>query len=308
MIPPKLKVEEGAEGYKKFLIIFIQLTEGYNMELEVRELEEKKAEVLISDSNPPMANALRRVLIADIPKMAIEDVEFHLGTIGGEEENKEYESAAPIFDEIIAHRLGMLPIPTDLELFDYRNECEECEGEGCPNCTIIYSLNKKGPCTVYSGDLIPVGENDLRPVDDLIPLVKLDDDQALLMYATAELGTSKRHAKWQPTSGVAYKYYPEIDIDSDKCNLCKDCVESCPVDILKMEDDQIKVTDTEKCKMCSACVEACNLDAINVEGRDDKFILTFETDGSLSTEDTLKEALKILQEKFSDVAEQIENI
>ncbi len=278
------------------------------MEIEVRELKEKKAELLISDTNPPMANALRRVLIADIPKLAIEDVEFHLGTIGGEENDKEYESAAPLFDEIIAHRLGMLPIPTDLELFEYRDECDECGGEGCPNCTIIYSLNKKGPCTVYSGDLIPVGENDLRPVDDLIPIVKLDEDQALLMYATAELGTAKKHAKWQPTSGVAYKYYPEVEIDSKNCDSCEECIEVCPVDILEMDGDELVVTDEEKCKICSACVEACESDAIEVNGREDKFILTFETDGSLSTEQTLKKGLEVLQEKFSDVVDLSEEI
>ncbi len=278
------------------------------MEIEIRELKEKEAELLLSDTNPPMANALRRVLIADIPKLAIEDVEFHLGTIGGEEDDKEYESAAPLFDEIIAHRLGMLPIPTDLELFDYKDECEECGGDGCPNCTIIYSLNKKGPCTVYSGDLIPVGENDLRPVDDLIPIVKLDENQALLLYATAELGTAKEHTKWQPTSGVAYKYYPEVDIDSDKCSSCEECIEVCPVDILEMEGDELVVTDVEKCKLCSACVEECEDDAIEVNGREDKFILTFETDGSLSTEQTLKKGLEVLQDKFSHVADLGEDI
>ncbi len=281
------------------------------MELEVRKLEERKAELLLTDTNPPMANALRRVLVADIPKLAIEDVEFHLGTIGDEEEDKEYESAAPLFDEIIAHRLGMLPIPTDLELFSYRDECQECDGEGCPNCTVIYSLNKKGPCTVYSGDLIPVGENDLRPVDDLIPIVKLSDDQALLMYATAELGTAKEHAKWQPTSGVSYKYYPEIEIDQDACDAseeCEECVEVCPVDILEIEDGELIVTDVEKCKLCKACVEACGKDVIEVNGRDDKFILTFETDGSLTTEQTLKKGLEVLNQKFTDMIDLIDEI
>jgi len=277
------------------------------MDIEVRKLDERKAELLVSETNPPLANALRRVLIADIPKLAIEEVEFHLGTIGGEDD-KEYESAAPLFDEVISHRLGMLPIPTDLELFNYRSECEECDGDGCPNCTVIYSLNKKGPCTVYSGDLIPVGENELRPVDDLIPIVKLNEDQALLMYATAELGTAKEHAKWQPTSGVAYKYYPEIEIASKECDECEECIEVCPVDILEMEDDELTVTDVEECKLCKACEEACDKDAIKVKGRDDKFILTFETDGSLSAEDALKKGLEVLNEKFTDMVDLIEDI
>ncbi len=278
------------------------------MEIEIRELKEREGELLFSETNPPMVNALRRVLIADVPKLAIEDVEFHLGTIGDEEEDKEFESSAPLFDEIIAHRLGMLPIPTDLDLLNFKDECDECGGEGCPNCTIIYSLNKKGPCTVYSGDLIPVGETDLRPVDDLIPIVKLDETQALLIYATAELGTAKEHAKWQPTSGVAYKYYPEIEIDGELCTECGKCIEKCPVDILKLEDEELIVTELEECKLCKACEDVCTPDAIEIKGREDKFILTYETDGSLSSEDVLKEGLERLRDKFAEITELAEEI
>ncbi len=293
-------MEEEADGYK--------ISKSEKMDIEVKILKDREAKLLVSNTNPPMVNALRRVLIADVPKLAIEDIEFHLGTIGDEMEDKEYESSAPLFDEIIAHRLGMLPIPTDLELFDFRDRCDECEGEGCPNCTIIYSLNKKGPCTVYSGDLIPVGENDLRPVDDLIPLVKLDDTQALLIYATAELGTAKQHAKWQPTNGVAYKYYPEIEIDQDSCNLCGECVESCPKEVLDIEDEELIIADLEGCKFCSLCEEVCAPGAIDVSGREDKFILTFETDGSLTSEEVLKEGLQILKGKFDEIAEMSESI
>ncbi|MGM0406221.1 MAG: DNA-directed RNA polymerase subunit D [Thermoplasmatota archaeon] len=278
------------------------------MKLEEKQLNNRDARLVISDVNPPLINSLRRALIADVPKLAIEDVEFHLGSIGSEDEDKEYESNTPLFDEIIAHRLGMIPIPTDLDLFNFRDECEECEGEGCPNCTIIYSLSKKGPCTVYSGDLNPVGEANLRVVDDLIPLVKLEDDQAILLYATAELGTAKEHAKWQPTSGVGYKYYPVIEIDADICDNCEECVKACPVDILEFKDGKVKVTDIETCTLCNSCVDACENGAIEVKGRDDKFILRYETDGSLTAEDTLKKSLEILDEKFENFVNMVDEI
>ncbi len=277
------------------------------MKIEIQEMKDRYAKLLFSDANPTLVNALRRVLIAEVPKLAIEDVEFHLGTIGGEED-KEFESTTPLFDEIIAHRLGLIPIPTDLELFNYKDECEECGGEGCPNCTVIYSLNKKGPCTVYSGDLAPVGETDLRVVDDLIPLIKLADDQAILIYATAELGTAKDHAKWQPTSGIGYKYYPIWDIDEDKCDMCGECIDICPVDILEEDGDTIKITDIEGCKICHSCQEICSKDAIEVTGSEDKFILNYETDGSLMAEATLKEGFKILDKKFNHFIEMVEEI
>ncbi|MFO7791949.1 MAG: DNA-directed RNA polymerase subunit D [Candidatus Saliniplasma sp.] len=278
------------------------------MKIEGKQIEDRKAEIVIGDANPPLVNSLRRTLIADVPKLAIEDVEFHLGSIGSEDEEKEYESNTPLFDEIIAHRLGMIPIPTDLDLFNFRDECPECDGEGCPNCTIIYSLSKKGPCTVYSGDLNPVGETDLRVVDDLIPLVKLEDDQAILLYATAELGTAKEHAKWQPTSGVGYKYYPDINFDEEKCDSCGDCVEACPLDILGMDDGDIEVKDIEACTLCKSCVDICDIGAINVEGLEDKLILRYETDGALTAEEVLNRSLHILDEKFDDLIGMIDEL
>src|SRR2546430_2105435 len=115
--------------------------------------------LLIEETEPSYANARRRVLVSDVPKMAIEDVEFHLGPIRAED-GKEYESVSPLFDEMIAHRLGLVPIPTDLGLYNRREDCPTCHGEGCPNCTIIYSVNKRGPGLVTSGDLEPIAEHE----------------------------------------------------------------------------------------------------------------------------------------------------
>jgi DNA-directed RNA polymerase subunit D len=124
------------------------------LQLEFLELSDTRATMLISGTSPFFVNALRRTLIADVPKMAIEDVEFHLGPIR-DASGKEFESIFPIFDEMVAHRIGLLPIPTDLDMFTFREKCK-CGGEGCPSCRIMYKLNKMGPCTVYSGDLEPL--------------------------------------------------------------------------------------------------------------------------------------------------------
>src|SRR2546426_980261 len=139
--------------------------------------------LLLEETEPAYANSLRRVLVSDVPKMAIEDVEFHLGPIRADD-GKEYESVGPLFDEMIAHRLGLVPIPTDLALYNRREDCPTCHGEGCPNCTIIYSVNKRGPGVVTSADLEPIGDTKLRPKDAKIPIVKLGDGQAMLIYAS----------------------------------------------------------------------------------------------------------------------------
>jgi DNA-directed RNA polymerase subunit D len=239
--------------------------------------------------------------------MAIEEVEFHLGPIRGEGD-KEYESITPLFDEIISHRLGLIPIPTDLKHFVFRAECKTCKGEGCPSCTIIYSLNKQGPGTVYSKDLEPVGGKEFKIKDENIPIVKLDDGQALLVYATAILGTGKEHAKWQAVNSMGFKYYPSIEINQKKCDLGGSCVRSCPKDILKIEDKKLVIQNIEDCTLCMSCVEACEANCIKVTGDDTKIILNFETDGALSSKDVLAFAIKKLEGTFNELKKGIEGL
>ncbi len=273
------------------------------MDLKIIDLTDTHARFVVSGVRPDLANALRRTLMTEVPKMAIETVEFHLGPIR-DEDGKECESVSPLFDEIIAHRLGLVPVPTDPDLYVFKDQCT-CNGEGCPNCTIMYSLNKKGPAEVYSGDLEPLGGKELRVKDELIPIVKLGPKQALLIYASAELGTAQRHAKWQVTSGTSYRYYPTVTIDTAKCDVCEECIKACPRDVLAKKDGKIVVANLEDCILCSACINACHKDAITTQGDDSKFIFEFETDGSLTARDTLRKALEILEKRFDDFREEV---
>jgi len=276
------------------------------MKIDVIEMTPTKAQFVITDTNPSFANALRRTIIADVPKMAIDNVEFHLGPIM-DEKGTAFESVSPLFDEMVAHRLGLIPIPTDLETFNFRSKCT-CNGEGCPNCTIMYSLNKKGPCTVYSGDLEPVGDAKFRIKDDLIPIVKLADDQALLIYATAELGTGTQHAKWQAALGAGYRYFAKIEIEHSKCDLGGSCVKVCPKGVLAKEDKKIVAKHPEKCNLCNSCVEVCDAGVVRVSAIPTKILFRFETDGALQAKEVLIRGLKILEERFENLREQVSGL
>lgn len=280
------------------------MAEGSRMKVDILKLEDGYAELILEDVDPNFANALRRTLVSNVPKMAIEDVEFHLGPIRGEE-GEESESVTPLFDEVIAHRLGMIPIPTDLELFTYRDECKDCASEGCPNCTIMYSLNKKGPCMVYSGDLEPVGDSSLKVVDEKIPIVKLGSGQAMLVYATAILGTGKDHAKWQVAQGVGYKFFPVIEVDCDTCDFCGTCAEVCPRGVFSVKKKNVEVKSPLSCNFCMTCVEECPKKCISVEGDRTKIHFHLETDGSLKAVDALRFALDSLAEKFESLGKKV---
>lgn len=282
------------------------------MMLKVRELTDDRCSFVVDDVTPDIVNALRRTLISTVPKMAIDEVEFHMGPIRDEEGN-EYDSNSALFDEMIAHRLGMIPIPTDLDHYTFRDKCE-CNGAGCPHCTIIYVLNKKGPCTVYSGDLQPLGDINLKVREELIPIVKLKEKQALLIYATAIMGNGSTHAKWQPVTVCGYKYYPDIKISDIACDDPEACVKSCPRGALELKGGKVAVKDLERCDLCMNCLNFCESTdgskepAIEVTGREDKFVFSFETDGSLKAKDVLAFAFQHLEGKFEEIRELVSGL
>lgn len=272
------------------------------MQIEIVELEERKCKFILKDSTPAKANALRRTMLSDVPKMAIDEVEFHLGPI--DVDGKEFESITPLFDEIIAHRLGMVPVPTDYELFTTREKCT-CGGEGCPSCRVMYSLNKHGPCTVLSGDLQPLGDATLKVKDEDIPIVELADGQSVLIYAYAVMGTARKHVKWQAAFGVGYKYLPVIDVDSSK--LDKDSVQEiaaqCPKKVFDVEDGKLVAKRPLDCSLCGTCTENEGRGAITVNGDDTNFFFKFETDGSLTAKQVLDKAAEILSQESKDFAD-----
>ena len=277
------------------------------MKAKILDQKEDYVKVLLEDTEPAFVNALRRILIADVPKMAIEDVEFHLGPIRAED-GKEYESVAPLFDEMIAHRLGLVPIPTDLGLYNRRGDCPTCHGEGCPSCTIIYSLNKRGPGLVTSGDMEPIGDSKLRPKDQGIPIVQLAEGQAILIYATAQLGTGKEHAKWQPTHGVGYSYYPVLKAGSKTVDALDPTVPFCTAHMLTTSLEEETVELPADCTLCAKFQETYKVDSVKVASDSTRFILRFETDGSLPARDVLTKALDILAERFDELATQAEGL
>ncbi len=274
------------------------------MRIKVLETDEQFGRFLIEETTPAQVNAIRRTLLSDVPTMAIDTVEINQGIIR-DDDGREYESIAPLFDEIIAHRLGLLPVPTDLDNYVFRDSCE-CGGVGCPHCTITYIINKKGPCTVYSGDLIPVGnDSSLKIVDGLIPIVELKEKQALIAYAIAELGTGREHAKWQPVSGLGYTYYPTIRIDMKRCSgKCKELVSSCPSKAKKTDGDIVTITKVDACYDLMKCIDICE-EAVEVDYDESRIIMQYETDGSISAKDAIEYALLLLDENFRDLGDKV---
>ncbi len=268
------------------------------MDLEVVELSERRAELIIEDVDHSVVNALRRTLISDVPKLAVEDVTI-------------YDNTSALFDEIIGHRLGLLPIPTDLETFGgvreflERDPAEDDEEEGVAMDQVLFTLSKEGPGTVYAEDLKPT-DPAYTVADPKVPIVKLREGQRLMLEATARLGAGSEHGKWNPVNGAGYKEYPTIELKGEPPLLPSTVTAlrkvAPPGSVEFTEDGSIEVLDLEKAyDFLRTAKDLHDLENVEVGFEPNKFIFRFETDGSLEARDALVAAVDVLLWKLEAV-------
>jgi DNA-directed RNA polymerase subunit D len=162
----------------------------------IKILERDNNHIVIEFSDIPRqyVNALRRLSISQVPTFAIDDVVV-------------LENSSVMHDEAIAHRLGLIPLRTDLERFVMPHDCDCNSTLGCSKCRVLLVLDTESQDktkVITSADLI--SEDDVvKPVNSEIPIVSLAPGQKLKFEAYARLGTGKSHAKWQPTSVAVVK-------------------------------------------------------------------------------------------------------
>lgn len=271
------------------------------MNVQILEKTPDMLRFILEDVDASFANALRRIMIAEVPTLAIEDVII-------------IENTSALYDELFAHRLGLIPLKTDLESFVLPQDCG-CGGTNCPRCSVTLTLVKDAKevdtqgdsVIVYSGDLVSQ-DPETVPVNDLIPIVKLARGQRTELEAIAQLGKGKAHAKWQPVATCSYKYIPIIDLNTQECTVCGDCVESCPKSILRIEEDRLIIQNMLDCILCKLCEDTCDFNAIKVRWDNRIFAFSLESTGALSPEKIIKKAIEILQGKAETFKEEIELI
>jgi len=266
------------------------------VKIQILEKNDLSMRLRIEGTNAAFMNTLRRIIISEVPTMAVDDVVI-------------IENSSTLQDEFLAHRIGLVPLKTDLETYNLPENCT-CKSEfGCNLCRVALILDIEAEdhtITVYSGDF--KSENpSIIPVSDKIPLVKLAPEQKIRLEAYARLGKGKDHARWQPVSMCAYKYLPIITVDSKICDLCGDCIKVCPKNILVKAGNKIEIRNLTDCTLCQDCVDACqkNPKAIKVAWDENSFIFGMESTGALSPERILQEALNILDGKLKDFLKQL---
>ncbi len=153
--------------------------------LEIINKDDHKISVKLKGVPIQYANALRRVCLNGVPIFAIDTVDI-------------IENSSVLPDEGLAHRLGLIPIKTDLTRFNEPSKCE-CQSEsGCSNCRVMIVLDSGDSDvtrTIFSNELSSEDES-IKPTSDKISIVQLTQGQRIKVECYARLGRGTEHAKW----------------------------------------------------------------------------------------------------------------
>lgn len=270
--------------------------------VRIRELKKDRVNFILENVDLALANSIRRVVMADIPTVAIDMVEIHSNT-----------TVLP--DEFIAHRLGMVPLVSANcdEGIRYTRDCTCLSG--CKYCAIELRLdvacNDNSTMEVTSdhlevveftpdpgstdgvqeGDEIakrgegfgnPVGKNDASIPPVLI--CKMRKGQELRLRCVAKKGIAKEHAKWSPCSAVAFEYDPHNKLRHTTYWYEADERVEWPLSENAKEEEPPR--DDEP---------------FDFNARPRKFYIDVETDGSLGPQEVMLKGLAELQTKLANL-------
>ena len=293
-----------------------------NSDIRIKKLDAEEIIFDLVGAEPPLANALRRILIAEIPTMAIEKVEM-------------WQNTSIIPDENLAHRLGLVPIAVDPRLFEYKTSPTKAyDSTNSLRFKLHVTCTKKVPgakvqikslqdeeehfnhANVYSGDLkwVPIGDQAERfqgvsapkPLHDDILLAKLRPGQEIEMELICEKGIGKTHAKWSPVCTAFYRNLPDIRFTEPITGEeAEDLKKLCPMGVFDIEDmgkskkrTAVVKNGGEACTTCRECIrDERFVDKIDLGKKKEEFEFHVESVGIYSPEDLVIESLAKLKEK-----------
>lgn len=294
--------------------------------------KDNKIRIVLSDTNAAQVNSLRRAILADVPKMAITKVRFEQG-VTQDNKGEVIESVNVLPDEVLAHRLAMVPVPTFLEEFvfpedDPNNENLPEDQWGSPLSQIIYHLSIRGPNsdsadevkTVYAGDLNVLGETKLQIKEEhsRIPLTILSKGQYLELYAYATLGRGRDHAKWCPAAAVTFQPRQKAVLAKPKkanvlfdLNLTSRSGREINSKLFTNKEctDVDSVLDLERALQQVGYGTGREEDfdnAIVMEDIEGEYVFSFESDGSMPAEEIFNRACEELVSRFEKITGEID--
>lgn len=304
-----------------------------NPKIKILDIKNDEIKFELSDTDLSMANALRRIFIAEVPTLCIDLVEFE-------------DNSSCLVDEFIAHRLGLIPLYSarDMSMWNYHHECPcgtRNDDSFCNECSVRFTLDcdyntmvqdraahqQQLSVNVTSRHLIS-DNPDVRPVhfsnedeekvsaDQGILILQLGPGQRIKFQAIAKKGIGKEHAKWSPVATVALKHDPVIRINEDILNdfteaQKEELVNCCPAKVFDYDktdetDGVVTIARPSECIFCKECLytaeefrkKAEDVLAVDIKHSSDRFFFTVESTGALQPKDIIKDGLRVLGQKI----------
>ncbi|XP_045502649.1 DNA-directed RNA polymerases I and III subunit RPAC1 [Colias croceus] len=290
-----------------------------NMRIVIVRMDNLEMEFDIIGIQPAFANAFRRLMLSEVPSMAIEKVLIRNNT-------------SIIQDEILSHRLGLIPLKADPRLFEYRPEGAT---EGTEFDTLEFSLKVK--CTtnksqtkesfktedlyenhsVYSSQIKwhPIGnqasvhkDGDIGPVHGDILISKMRPGHELDLSLIAVKGIGKDHAKFSPVATATYRLLPEIiltrEVNGSEACLLQSCFSP---GVISIDSNGCAYVKDARYDSCSRNVYRYDniKDAVILSRIRDHFIFNVESVGAMSPQAIFVEAVKILRDKCKTLLDEL---
>ncbi|KFD51711.1 hypothetical protein M514_07407 [Trichuris suis] len=291
-----------------------------NVSMKIIEMSNYSIEFDICNLHPSFANALRRILIAEVPTVAIEKVKL-------------FQNTSVIPDEVLVHRLGLIPLRVNPKKLAWTEPGKELNHEN----SILFRLNvhckleeKSGSkkekeivhSKVYSRDLtwVPLdGQTDIfrkkppRPAypDILIDELTLNDILECDCYCVKGIG--RDHAKFSPVAACFYRFHPEVtlhrDFYDDEAELLKENMSKGVIDCVPCDDGRKKaVVSNARLEMCSGnhfrIPEFAQ--AVTVTSDMDHLIFTVESVGQMKVAKIIAEAFEVMMTKCDKLLEALD--
>ncbi len=236
--------------------------------MEIIKNQENKI-VFLEKIEDSLANAIRRY-VGRIPILAIDEVEI-------------LKNGSPLYDETLAHRIGLVPIDSKKI-----NKSKEYD----------VSLKTKKEGYVYSGEI----EGDVNVVYDKIPLTFLDKGQELEIKGTVRAGAGKNHAKF--SSGmIFFRNSCEITLNKKYFDQIKKVISE---NEIREKGEKITLIDNKEKEICDFCEGVAEKQGDRAEIKEgEEIIISIESYGQIPSKEIFKESIKNLKKDLEELSQKI---
>lgn len=272
-----------------------------NFKIQVTELTEQTANFDLVGIDTSFANAFRRIMIAEVPSVAIEKVFIEQNT-------------SVIQDEVLASRLGLIPLLVNPDSIEWVADPTQGNEANNVDNTVSFTLNVK--CerdadgaivneNVYAKDLVfqPFEGQQFDPLPKAaypdILIAKLRPGQEIALTCWAILGIGADHAKYSPVATASYRLLPEITITGDIEG--KDAVKfaNCfPKGVVAIENNKPVVVDPRRDTVSREVLRHPEFEGkVKLGRKRDHFIFNVESTGAMTPAEIFLKSVSALREK-----------